>query len=195
MSRRGAATSAINYCLATLHCIPLSPLSSDICIYTMDPLSVAASLAGLITISTQIVIIIKGIKSKNKKELDSLSREVHAVRTILTQIQQIVQFQSAKPAKNSEWLDALSATLDDCGDTYLQLQKSLQGLVSSSRLEELKKKVKWTLKEKDLQDSLRKIESYKLSLDLLLSVQTRYVILMSDMEFINEKQKYDNDQY
>ncbi|KXG45973.1 uncharacterized protein PGRI_048290 [Penicillium griseofulvum] len=138
----------------------------------MDPLSVAASLAGLITISTQIVSIIHTIKSKNNKDLESLSREVHAVRGILSQIQQIVQFQSTKASKNSEWLDALSATLDDCGDTYLQLQKSLQGLVSSSRLEALKKKVKWTLKEKDIQDSLRKVESYKLSLDLLLSVQT-----------------------
>ncbi|KAJ5816525.1 hypothetical protein N7447_008758 [Penicillium robsamsonii] len=138
----------------------------------MDPLSVAASLAGLITISTQIVNIIYTIKSKNNKELHSLSREIHAVRGILSQIHQIVQFQSTKLAKNSEWLDALGATLDDCGDTYLQLQKSLQALVSSSRLEALKKKVKWTFKEKDIQDSLRKVESYKLSLDLLLSVQT-----------------------
>ncbi|KAJ5210638.1 hypothetical protein N7491_010445 [Penicillium cf. griseofulvum] len=138
----------------------------------MDPLSVAASLAGLITISTQIVSIIHTIKSKNNKDLESLSREVHAVRGILSQIQQIIQFQSTKAAKNSEWLDALSATLDDYGDTYLQLQNTLQGLVSSSRLDALKKKVKWTLKEKDIQDSLRKVESYKLSLDLLLSVQT-----------------------
>ncbi|KAJ5520255.1 hypothetical protein N7463_000708 [Penicillium fimorum] len=138
----------------------------------MDPLSVAASLAGLITISTQIVNIIYTIKSKNNKALDSLSSEIHAVRGILSQIQQIVQFQSTKPAKNSEWLDALSATLDDCGDTYLQLQKYLQALVPSSRLGALKKKVKWTLKEKDIQDSMRKVESYKLSLDLLLSVQT-----------------------
>ncbi|KAJ5251302.1 hypothetical protein N7489_001712 [Penicillium chrysogenum] len=138
----------------------------------MDPLSIAASLAGLITISTQIVNIIHIINTKNNKELDSLSREVHAVRGILSQIQQIVQFQSAKAAKNSEWLNALNTTLDDCGDTYLQLEKSLKGLVSSSRLEALKKKVKWTLKEKEIQDSLRKVESYKLSLDLLLSVQT-----------------------
>ncbi|KAJ5958071.1 uncharacterized protein N7479_005221 [Penicillium vulpinum] len=138
----------------------------------MDPLSIAASLAGLITISTQIVNILHTIKSKNKKELDSLSKEVHTVRGILSQIQQIVQFQSTKAAKNSEWLSALNTTLDDCGDTYLQLQKFLQGLVSNSRLEALKKNVKWTLKEKDIQDSLRKVESYKLSLDLLLSIQT-----------------------
>ncbi|CAG7946632.1 unnamed protein product [Penicillium nalgiovense] len=138
----------------------------------MDPLSIAASLAGLITISTQIVNIIHTVNTKNNKELDSLSREVHAVRGILSQIQQIVQFQSARAAKNSEWLNALNTTLDDCGDTYLQLEKSLKGLVSSSRLEALKKKVKWTLKEKEIQDSLRKVESYKLSLDLLLSVQT-----------------------
>jgi hypothetical protein len=155
----------------------------------MDPLSIAASLAGLITISTQIVSIIHAIKSKNNKELDSLSREVHAVRGILSQIQQIVEFQSTKAAKNSEWLGALNATLDDCGDTYLQLQISLQGLVSSSRLEALKKKVKWTLKEKDIQDSLRKVERYKLSLDLLLSVQTRYVISMIDMGLANKTQK------
>jgi hypothetical protein len=161
----------------------------------MDPLSVAASLAGLITISTQIVSIIHTIKSKNNKDLESLSREVHAVRGILSQIQQIVQFQSTKASKNSEWLDALSATLDDCGDTYLQLQKSLQGLVSSSRLEALKKKVKWTLKEKDIQDSLRKVESYKLSLDLLLSVQTRYVFLMTGMTFTNKTRKYCDHQH
>lgn len=160
----------------------------------MDPLSIAASLAGLITISTQIVNIIHIINTKNNKELDSLSREVHAVRGILSQIQQIVQFQSAKAAKNSEWLNALNTTLDDCGDTYLQLEKSLKGLVSSSRLEALKKKVKWTLKEKEIQDSLRKVESYKLSLDLLLSVQTRYVSPMLDTGVTNKSQKYYNDE-
>jgi hypothetical protein len=146
----------------------------------MDPLSVAASLAGLITISTQIISIIHTIKSKNNKELDSIFREVQAVRGILCQIQQIVQFQSTKETKNSEWLDALNSTLDDCGDTYLQLQKSLQGLVSTSKLAALKKKVKWTLKEKDIHDLLRKVESYKLSLDLLLSVQTRYAVSCFD---------------
>jgi hypothetical protein len=146
----------------------------------MDPLSIAASLAGLITISTQIISIIHTIKSKNNKELDSIFREVQAVRGILCQIQQIVQFQSTKETKNSEWLDALNSTLDDCGDTYLQLQKSLQGFVSTSKLAALKKKVKWTLKEKDIQDLLRKVESYKLSLDLLLSVQTRYAVSCFD---------------
>lgn len=141
----------------------------------MDPLSIAASVAGLITISTQILGIISTVKSKNNKELDSLSREVATVRGILCQIQQIIQFQSAKPTKSSEWLDALSTTLDDCGDLYLALQKELQGLSSTSKFESLRKKVKWTLKEKDIQETLRKLESYKLSLDLLLSVQTRCV--------------------
>lgn len=139
----------------------------------MDPLSIAASVAGLITISTQIVGIISSVKQKNNQELELLSREVVAARGILCQIQGIVQFQSAKPTKSSEWLDALNSTLDDCGDTYLVLQKQLQGLSSTSKLDSLKKKVKWTLKEKDIQEILRKIQSYKLSLDLLLSVQTR----------------------
>lgn len=139
----------------------------------MDPLSIAASVAGLITISTQILGIISSLKSKNNKELESLVREVTAVRGILCQIQGIVQFQSTKSSKNSEWLDTLNTTLDDCGDTYLGLQKELQGLSSVSKLDSLKKKVKWKLKEDDIQEILRKIESYKLSLDLLLSVQTR----------------------
>lgn len=139
----------------------------------MDPLSIAASVAGLITISTQILGIISTVKSKNNKELDSLSREVTAVRGVLCQIQQIIQFQSAKPTKSSEWVDALNATLDDCGDLYLSLQKELQGLCYHSKFDALKKKVKWTLKEKDILETLRKLESYKLSLDLLLSVQTR----------------------
>lgn len=139
----------------------------------MDPLSIAASVAGLITISTQILGIISTVKSKNNKELDSLTREVTAVRGILCQIQQIIQFQSAKPTKSSEWLDALNATLDDCGDLYLGLQKQLEGLSYHSKFDALKKKVKWTLKEKDILEALRKLESYKLSLDLLLSVQTR----------------------
>jgi hypothetical protein len=66
--------------------------------------------------------------------------------------------------------------------------------VSSSRLKALKKKVKWTLKEKEIQDSLRKVESYKLSLDLLLSVQTRYVSPMLDTGVTNKSQKYYNDE-
>ncbi|OKP12490.1 hypothetical protein PENSUB_1856 [Penicillium subrubescens] len=138
----------------------------------MDPLSISASVAGLITISTQILSLVGAIKSKNNKGLESLSREVVAVRGILCQIQQIIQFQSTKPTKSAEWLESLNTTLDNCGDTYLTLQKELQGLQSTSKLDSLKMKVKWTLKENDIQDRLRSLESYKLSLDLLLSVQT-----------------------
>jgi hypothetical protein len=141
----------------------------------MDPLSISASVAGLITISTQILSLVGAIKSKNNKGLESLSHEVVAVRGILCQIQQIIQFQSAKPTKSSEWLETLNSTTNSLGDTYLTLQKDLQGLQSNSKLESLKMKVKWTLKESDIQDRLRSLESYKLSLDLLLSVQTRYV--------------------
>lgn len=146
----------------------------------MDPLSISASVAGLITISTQILSLIGAIKSKNNEGLKSLSREVVAVRGILCQIQQIIQFQSTKPTKSAEWLEALNNTLDNCGATYLTLQKELQGLQSNSKLDSLKMKVKWTLKENDIQDRLRSLESYKLSLDLLLSVQTRYVWVQSE---------------
>lgn len=139
----------------------------------MDPLSISASVAGLITISTQVLSIIGAIKSKNNKGLEALSREVVSVRGILCQIQQIIQFQSTKPTKSAEWLEALNNTLDNCGDTYLTLQKELQGLQSNSKLDSLKIKVKWTLKENDIQDMMRRLESYKLNLDLLLSVQTR----------------------
>ncbi len=139
----------------------------------MDPLSISASVAGLIPISTQVLSIIGAIKSKNNKGLEALSREVVSVRGILCQIQQIIQFQSTKPTKSAEWLEALNNTLDNCGDTYLTLQKELQGLQSNSKLDSLKIKVKWTLKENDIQEMMRRLESYKLNLDLLLSVQTR----------------------
>jgi hypothetical protein len=141
----------------------------------MDPLSVAASVAGLITVSTQILDIISTLSSSNKG-LESVSRELSSVRGILCQIQQIVQFQSAKPKKNTEWLAALDALLNDCGDSCLELQNALQGLSSTSKLGALKNKVKWTMKEKDVLDMLRKIESHKLSLDLLLSAQTRFAL-------------------
>lgn len=150
----------------------------------MDPLSISASVAGLITLSTQILSIIGAIKSKNNKGLESLSREVVAVRGILCQIQQIIQFQSTKPTKSAEWLASLNDTLDNCGDTYLTLQKELQGLQSNSKLDSLKMKVKWTLKENDIQDMMRRLESYKLSLDLLLSVQTRFVCLRTSGTFM-----------
>lgn len=143
----------------------------------MDPLSIAASIAGLITISTQIVGFISKVKSKTNDELDSMSREVGAVRGVLCQIQQIVQFQSARSTKDSEWLDALNATLNDCGDTYLELQKALQVLSPNAKVGALKNRVKLVLKEKDIQEFLRKVEGYKLSLNLLLSVQTRYSFL------------------
>lgn len=74
----------------------------------MDPLSTSASVAGLIAISTQVLSMIGTIKSKNSKVLEALSHEVVSVRGILCQIQQIIQFQSAKPTRSAEWLEALS---------------------------------------------------------------------------------------
>ena len=138
-----------------------------------DPLSIAASVAGLITISSQLIVIIGNIRTKNNKELEDLSKEIHGMRSTLSQIQNLIQFQATRETKNEEWLDALNRTLCECGDTLLGLKKTTSSLVSSSKLESFKNKVKWAVKEKEIADAFRRLESYKVSLDLLLSIQTR----------------------
>lgn len=138
-----------------------------------DPLSIAASLAGLITIGAQLLSIIGGIQAKSSKELDTLSKEVRGVRDTLTQLQNIIQSHSISLSKDEDWLQALNNASCECGDTFLGLQKLLSSLVSSSKYELVWKKIKWTVKEQEILEARRRLESYKSTLDLLLSIKTR----------------------
>lgn len=138
-----------------------------------DPLSVAASVAGLITIAAQLLTIIGSIQAKSSDELTQLSKEVGGVRATLAQLQNIIQSHAISSSKDESWLLALNNASCDCGDTFLGLQKILSGLVSSSKYEAVWKKIKWTVKEQEILEARRRLESYKSTLDLLLSIKTR----------------------
>ena len=138
-----------------------------------DPLSIAASVAGLITIGAQLLTIIGSVQAKSSNELKTLSKEVGGVRDTLTQLQKIIQSHGINPSKDEGWLQALDSASCDCGDTFLGLQKILSGLVSTSKYEVVWKKIKWTVKEQEILEARRRLESYKSTLDLLLSIKTR----------------------
>jgi chromosome segregation ATPase len=137
-----------------------------------DPLSISASIAGLIGLATQVLSLIGNIKSKSSNELDALSREVSGMHATLLQLQKFVQSHSTKVQSDEEWLQALSNALNECGNTFLGLEKLLAGLVTEHSYQAIWKKLKWTLKDKDIQDAQRRLESYKATIDLLLSIHT-----------------------
>jgi hypothetical protein len=114
-----------------------------------DPLSVAASVAGLLAFGGKILSITASISSKSPASMSLLTAELTNLRSVLLQIETLFHHHSSLPTRDEPWLIALQKALVDCGDTFLSLEELLKGLVPKGR-HDLWKKVKWTLKEADI---------------------------------------------
>jgi hypothetical protein len=142
----------------------------------MDPLSVAASIVGLLAAAQQISSAMGGIasaKAKGSKELSSVKITVDTLRSILLQLQLLLLDRaSINPERASLILvEEVVVTLTACVATFSDLDVCLKGLRSDEQLG-LLDVMRWATKAPELKLLLQHLEAHKTSLILMLNIIT-----------------------
>ena len=153
-----------------------------------DPLSITASIAGLITISAQIVGIAKELFDKVKDAPQTMMRvreEVESMQPIFHQVQLLLIGTSTGLGLNRGNLEMVSihdfmATLTGCVIVYSRLEKRVNEVcgfdnatASWRRAGVIADRVKWGLwRHEEVVVFIDDLQRHKLSLNLMLTILT-----------------------
>ena len=149
-----------------------------------DPLSIVASVAGLITISAQIVIMVKELFTKTKNAPETILRvreEVESMQPSFYQVQQLLN--GAGSGINHGNLTMISihnlmTTLTGCVIVYTRLEKKVNEVCGFNggtwkRTGVIADRVKWGLwKQEEVLCIIEDLQRQKLSLNLMLTIIT-----------------------
>jgi len=154
-----------------------------------DPLSVAASVAGLITISTQIVGMAKELFSRVKdapETMMTMRDEVESMQPIFCQVQLLLYGTGTRPNQGNLTrisIHNLMATLTGCVIVYSKLEKMVSEVcgfgdpatasTSWKRAGVVAGRVKWGLwRQEEALAIIEDLQWQKLSLTLMLTIIT-----------------------
>ena len=142
----------------------------------MDPLSVVASIAGILGAAAQISTSISTLIEKSRKapkDMRKVKDEVDTIRSVLHQLQAFL-LGSAKTnrARTSLILvDQVVVTLSACVSTFSELDVTVGTLVSDDRLG-LMDRLRWSTKASAIDECLKNLQTQKSSLTLILTILT-----------------------
>jgi hypothetical protein len=141
-----------------------------------DPLSVAASVVGLLTAAAQISRTLYDITKRAKKapkECKDARMEVDDIRNILSQLQLFV-LGAAKASRSRSSLilvEQVVTTLAATVTTFSELDVFVETLESDERMG-LMDRLRWVSKEKALNELIQKLQLHKSSMGLMLTILT-----------------------
>jgi cell division control protein 24 len=134
-----------------------------------DPLSIAGSVAGLLTLATSITASLAQFTS-SVSDAPSSARAVLAMveetKVTLQSVQHFIDSVELLPSRRKALiqLDHLAIVFSQCVERLSQLEALIQVPKRLSR------KVKWVLDEKKIMRLMPHLESQKLSLSLIVSI-------------------------
>jgi cell division control protein 24 len=146
----------------------------------MDPLSIAASIAGLATAASEVANILKPYVSALSNEVPQIALRVHAevesTRTILAAVERLTS--NLALARNTALIqvDHVVAVLTDGVLVFSELEEAVGELrvdPSSGSLP-LRARVLWNRKESTLMTLLGRLQGFKISTNLILTVLNWY---------------------
>lgn len=140
----------------------------------MDPLSVMASVVGLLTAAGAVASILSTVKSSISdapRLLDHVLREVKDVEIVLSAIHKFLIGISSAPIRRIALIqvDQLIATLTESVLTFSELEALVKPLEARSG-NSLWERVKWAWKEDTVSDILQRLQRHKSSLSLMLNI-------------------------
>ncbi|KAI6711652.1 rhoGEF domain-containing protein [Diplocarpon mali] len=141
-----------------------------------DPLSVAASIAGLLTaaqlVSVGISKVVSGHRS-GSREIKDIKTIVDTLRKVLLQLQMLLLSRASVDPKRASLImvDEVVTTLTACVMTFSDLDGCVKGLETDEQLG-LLDSVKWVSKASELEGYLRNLEAHKSSLILMTNILT-----------------------
>lgn len=139
-----------------------------------DPLSVAASIADLLTAaektSSAISKVIKSHKT-GKKDIIEVKRIVNSFRSLFTQLQLLLLRRTAiDPDRTSMILvEEIVTTLTACVMTFSDLHGYVKGLESDESLG-LLDGIRWAARTSEVKGHLQSLEAHKTSLTLIMTI-------------------------
>lgn len=141
-----------------------------------DPLSVAASVVGLLTMAAQISKTISDVAKRARdapRECESIRLEVEDIRNVLSQLRLFV-LGTSRPSRSRTSLimvDQVVAILSASVATFTELDEFVNRLVTDQKMD-LLDRLRWVSKEKQLAELLNKLQAHKSSLTLMLTILT-----------------------
>lgn len=140
----------------------------------MDPISISASVFGLVSAGTKIAATLRDVSSSLQdapSHVGSLIQELTSMTAVLQQLQVYVSGRKAPEAERSSLilLEHVMATLTGGVTTYSKLEAVLQKVSKTTVLSKFDR-VKWVYYEKSIKDVVHDLQMYKSSLTLMLTI-------------------------
>ena len=121
----------------------------------MDPLSIAASVAGLINLSTDVYKAIATYTSSVKEasvDILSLAEELSGLQSVLQRLSSFILSGSISAVSFAQ-SSALALALQKCGKTLSQLSTRLHHL-QQDRISRVLERLRWPFSEKDTRSTM-----------------------------------------
>lgn len=143
-------------------------------------MEVAASIVGLLTAASQVYITLNAFLSSCRDApiiAQTTRDEIRDFRYALLQLRDCVwQNKNITPlGRATTDTSQLILTLASSMTTLAQVEKTLDPLLSQSKMDYIRR-IRWGLADSDLAKLLTRIQSHKLTLNLLLTIWLRFVI-------------------
>jgi hypothetical protein len=149
----------------------------------MDPLSVTASIVGILAASGKVIEIIGpvvGALKDTAKSAATVHAEVSSSRIILSALQRLFADLGNTPVKRRELIqiDQLIATLTDGILIFNELEPLVVRLGSST--ENLRARMRWALKGDPLESFVFRMQLFRSSISVMLNILQWYVACLAD---------------
>ena len=146
----------------------------------MEPLSIAASIAGLIgtaaTVSSSLAVLVKAAKGASKLA-EGVLLEVAEIKLFLAQLQSYLSKSRTNPRCRETLLlvDQITVSLATCVMTFSELEKLLV-TVQPDRPLRPTERLRWAWRESTITMHLSRLRTSKASLILMLTILSWYAV-------------------
>lgn len=156
----------------------VSAISSTTCVVNAmaDPLSIAASIAGLLAFTTKLTLTVSsaiGTTRNAPEQLLTLQRQLTALTAALASLNALLETSSRAFTP----IQQLAVVLDGCSDILIKLD-SITTKLGRERAQggivRLMNQAKWVLAVKDAEALLRSLEIYILAINITLNMVNWY---------------------
>lgn len=136
----------------------------------MDPLSVAASVTGLLLAGAKIAVLIRTLVDA-PSVVQAVGLEIHHFVVVLAQLQPFVMGSSSADHTRTSMIEVqqIQIILTGCVLTFSDLQTAIDSLGQRSTL---RARVRWALAESSIKELVQRLRDHKSSLTLILTILT-----------------------
>ena len=138
----------------------------------MDPISMAASVAGLVSLTIKVSSTVgsycKSVKNA-RKDVQEVGEELESMHDVLHQLDEFLRSQQLK-TKFFEPTSVLATAITICGDTVTKISSKVQKLESNG-LASMWERLKWPVSEKEMQRILATLRRCAATFQFSLTIE------------------------